>query len=167
MARHKAPTKKQLTAMSLISKGMSPTQAMLKAGYSKSSSRIPKQALFKSAGVMNVIEQMQGQLLDDGITPLFLAHQLAKFAKSENPKVFAMAYDRISKIIGIEASKNEEPIKRQITLTEYLEPLKDIVAPTTSLPETDSLQDNLIPHISDSPFNSSEGNKEALEELII
>ena len=69
-------TQKQITALQLINQGMSPTQAMLKAGYSKSSARIPKQALLTSQAVTSVVDKFKLELQDAGLTTAYMA---AKF----------------------------------------------------------------------------------------
>lgn len=121
MARHKHPTKKQTTALTLISNGLSPTEAMRKAGYSESTIRIPKQALLKAAGTQAIIQVMQTELMNQGITGLFLADKLAKFAQSENSKEFYGAYDRIAKIVGIEKKEGEPEKKREMVFTEWVD----------------------------------------------
>lgn len=121
MARHKAPTKKQILAIDYLSRGASPTEAMRKAGYAQSTLRNPKQTLLKGAGTQTIVELMRGQLLDNDITGIYLANKLTKFINSENPKVFFSAYDRVSKIMGIEptASQLGQP-SRQVTFTEWV-----------------------------------------------
>lgn len=167
MARHKTPTKKQTMAMDLITQGMSPTEAMRKAGYSKASTRIPKQVLLKSAGVTGILQVMQGQLLDSDINGIYLAERLAEFAKNNNPKVFFMAYDRIAKIVGIEPSaKDVQTPKRQVTFTEWVD------NPTQQEKEEykDTNMDDLIALDSikldrfDNPENSESIDPEPLKE---
>lgn len=121
--RTKAPSKKQVVALQLVSNGYNPTDAMLKAGYSKSTSRNPKKNLLSKPQVLSIIDQMNLVLKDKGINGMYLGEKLAEFAQSDNPKTFFSAYDRISKLVGIESQgKQSDPqIKRTVTFTEFVQ----------------------------------------------
>lgn len=120
MARYKRPTKKQVDALTLIENGLSPTEAMRRAGYAESTIRIPKQALLKSAGAQSIKKIMQGELESQGINGIYLADRLAEFAKSNKLAEFIAAYDRISKINELDSNKEDQTLKRSITFNEWV-----------------------------------------------
>lgn len=143
MRGKKSPSKKAITAIQLVNQGMTPTQAMLKAGYSKSTARNPKNNLLTKPSVVSIIDTMKTTLQDKNITGVYLASKLAEFATSDNPKVFAMAYDRIGKILGIEPSQGDlakTPV-RQVTFTEWV---SNAPTPEPVAIETKENNDDLI-----------------------
>ena len=127
----KRPTQKQITTIQLISKGMSPRQAMIKAGYSEGSAGHPKKNLLSKPQVLTIIDQMKLTLQQGGIDGIYLAKRLEEFARSDNAKVFYGAYDRISKIVGIEPSQSQLTPTRSITFNEWIES-----KPTVQVTET-------------------------------
>lgn len=165
------PTIKQKIAIDLIGKGFSARAAMLKAGYSKVTASQPKKNLLSKPKILNIVDQMKLTLENEGIDGEFLAHKLAKMAKSENYKEFTAGYDRIKTITGIEAKQEEQIKKRELTLTEYLTPRDLQTNPETKEEVIPNNQDNLISNIIDTkevveeqPINNTEST---LAELII
>lgn len=89
MSKDRKPTKKQTTALQLINNGLSPRQAMLKAGYSEEAANHPKR-LFKSQGVQALIDKFQFELSDVGVTTNYLAKKYAEWldaTKKQSVKV--------------------------------------------------------------------------------
>lgn len=139
MARRQAPTDKQLIAIDYLNRGDTPTKAMKKAGYAPSSYRNPKKNLLEKAGTKTIVQLMQGQLIDSGVDGIYLADKLAEFTKSSNPKVFFGAYDRVAKILGIDAQENGQK-KREITFTEWVANDKP-ATPLEEIHQEDNLDD--------------------------
>lgn len=173
------PSQKQVQAIQLINKGLSPRQAMLRAGYSVNVAKNPKQNLLSKSQVLTIVEQMKLTLQQEGIDGIYLGNKLAALAKSDSSKDFIMAYDRIAKVIGIEGKQAEaEPIKRQITLTEYLHPKEHLEEKKETVAATEVeevIDESLQPKIADYqadevevlPTIMREPIKETIEELII
>lgn len=141
MATKRRLTPKMVTAMQLIAKGSSNRQAMLKAGYSKSAAGNPRKNLLSKPQVLSIIDQMKLTLDDAGVNGQMLALKLANFAKSDNPKVFFRAYDRIGKIVGIEPTQSQLGgiPKRQVTFTEWVD-----TGATEARPVKEDNNDDLI-----------------------
>ena len=119
--RQRVPSKKAVQALEFMSRGMTKRQAMIKAGYSKTTAANPGNNLLKQSTILSALDRMKLTLENRGITDIYLAEKLAELAKSDNPKTFYMAYDRITKVVGIEpTTKPENTPKRQITFTEWV-----------------------------------------------
>jgi phage terminase small subunit len=157
-------TKKQLTAINLISKGLSARQAMLRAGYSEITASQPTKNLLSRPQVLSLVDTMKLTLERQDINGVSLANKLVEWFKNPNYKVSMGAYDRIAKIVGIEPSKQDlkEPIKRQITLTEYLQPNTQ---PIEGKPDTNHLEAS-VAHIEETE-NITVDQTVDPEELII
>lgn len=139
----KAVSQKQKLATQLLSQGFTARQAMIKAGYSKGTAGNPKKNLLSKPQVLTIVERIDYTLNQRGITPEYLGNKLADLAESDNAKTFIMGYDRIAKIKKIDQQPNQEPIKRQITLTEYLhtEPTVTVTTPIEDVTEQPKISD--------------------------
>lgn len=176
----KQASQKQLIAISLVSQGLSKTEAMRRAGYSKSMINTPKQ-VFTSQAIMTAVDKFKLELKDKGLTTDYMASKLAEWLEAgsiEHPdyQTQLKAYEFLKQIVIDEEKKQDQPIKRTMTLTEYLQPN---ISSSKTTADIDPLQDLLAsdqPHILDledrskneSPVVLEEKNTEkTLEELII
>ena len=161
-------TQKQITALQLINQGMSPTQAMLKAGYSKSSARIPKQALLTSQAVTSVVDKFKLELQDAGLTTAYMAAKFQEWltATTEHGKpdyqTQQQAY-RFFKEVVIEpdiVKKNDPNLisRKTISLEEYITPSKD---------NTPSLEEATMPQIQEIAEEVVPDTNPDQEEVII
>ena len=137
--KHKNATKKQIMALQLINQGLSPRQAMIKAGYSTNVANNPRKYLFNSQAITNIVDKMQLELKDVNITTSYLAKKLAEWMEATTTKGFKIgkdgfeqvmepdyktqiaAYDRVKDIYGITPQKKDtEGLKRRMTLEEFI-----------------------------------------------
>lgn len=132
----KRPTQKQITALSLISKGMTPTSAMRKAGYSAVTARNPKANLLQSENLVTIIDRLKLKLEDMGVTDQYIAQKIFGWLESPNPKIQMGGYDRAKEILKIQPDpKPLEGMTRQFTFTEWVNDHKSaspLTAPTAS-----------------------------------
>lgn len=125
--RRKA-TKKQLTAIQLINQGLPMGEAMIRAGYSESTARSPKQALFMSSAILDVREKTKLELENAGLAIPFLVQQYKRFltAQKTDNDDYAIQLKATKDLLELhgfkQEKKTEEPPKRQITITEWLKP---------------------------------------------
>lgn len=73
-----------VTALQLINNGMSQAQAMIKAGYSKSSARHPKRLLMQRQGLKTIVDTFKIELEDRGITVAYLASKYKEWLDAED-----------------------------------------------------------------------------------
>lgn len=81
------PTEKQLKTFEHMKKAKSMQEAMLKGGYSKSSSLKPKQNFTDREGVKPLLEQYQEHLINAGISPEILAEIQAEGLFDQNSAI--------------------------------------------------------------------------------
>lgn len=137
----KKPSQKQVDALTLINKGMQPTEAMIKAGYSKFTARNPKKNLLTKSQVVPIVDMMKLRLENLGITGFYLAEKLAEYAQSNNPKTFFSAYDRIKDVVGINPNQRDmEGVTRHVEYTEWVQSLPN---PKIEIKEVEQPQEDI------------------------
>ena len=85
--KNRPATQKQITALKLINDGMSPHEAMLKAGYSTKAAQHPKRFLMKAQAIQSLVERFHLELRDEGITTAYLAKKYAQWLDAEDPVI--------------------------------------------------------------------------------
>ena len=187
----KQASKMQLTAIALRAKGMNPTEAGRRAGYSEATLRTPKK-IFTSQAIVAAVDKYKLELKDKGLTTDYMATKIKEWLEAEDimmdklgnvhhqPNYIAQqnAYKFLKEVLIDEEKKKDQPIKKTLTLTEYLTPnTRDIpdsnVQDTSEAIELDTIQDfasTNTPHIIDTKSSLEESTnpyKETIEELII
>ncbi len=120
-----SPTKRQLTALQLINKGMKPTKAMRAAGYSESAARNPKQALLDSTALSALVDDLKLELENAGLTKAYIAQKIYRLTNAnkedEDDYKIQLGALQLATKIHQEAKKPQEgQISRKIELTEYI-----------------------------------------------
>lgn len=94
-AKGNLPTPQQVKALELIRSGLKPQDAMLKAGYSKGTSKHPKENLLQSVGAKTIIEQYQEAYTRVGITPHYMAAKTKEWLEAKKVKGSFTEPDRV------------------------------------------------------------------------
>jgi len=94
-ALNNQPSDKQVKAMRLIKDGVAPCQAMKEAGYSKRTSRSPKQNLLGSVGAKTIIEQYKDAYAKVGITPPYMAQKTKEWLEAQKIKSSMTEPDKV------------------------------------------------------------------------
>lgn len=115
------PTKKQEATFKHMAKAKSLQEAMLKGGYSKSSSLKPKQNFTDREGVKPLIEQYRDDLINAGISLELLAEIQAEGLFDQNAAVRLGYLKESKKDLGVSAPTEDSNLKRRIVAEEFFE----------------------------------------------
>ncbi len=132
LGRNKKPTIKQVRALQYISQGMSKRQAMIKAGYSKSSADAPGQMLMKREGTKQLLDSFKLDLIRAGLTGEHWANKIFEWSEatkidhsSTGPDLDVPDYDtqikgfdRWHKVMAPEGQTSG--VKRKLTIEEFI-----------------------------------------------
>lgn|SRR3990167_1986550 len=132
--KHVKATTKQLQALKLINEGMSPHEAMLRAGYSKRVAGHPKRYLMKAQAIQSLIERFHLELKDEGITTAYLAKKYKEWLDAHLTQILTLAKDKTGQPITMEVDKPD--YKTQI---EAAKMLKEIFNLTPTYKDSESL----------------------------
>ena len=106
--------------MQLRANGLSKRQSLIQAGYSINTANQAKR-VFKTEGMVSLIENFQGQLLDAGLTSEYWVEKIKGWSRSENTRDQKDAFDRWYKIFGESLKSNDGgQLKRKISFEEWI-----------------------------------------------
>lgn len=126
----------QLKALTLHAQGLTKTEAVKKAGYSKSVQNVPSQ-VFTGTAIVSAVDRFKLQLKDVGLTTEYWATKFKQWSEHPDPKTQQEAYKLYREIaLANEIKKPEDSIKRTVTLTEYLNPATPNSRPSEPSPKT-------------------------------
>lgn len=175
----KQASQKQLVAIQLVSQGMSKSEAMRKAGYSEKTVNTPKQ-VFTSQAIVTAVDKFKLELKDKGLTTDYMAAKIQEWMDAQDSKgnpdylIQQNAYKFLKEILIDQEVKDKQPIKKTLTLTEYLQPNTNEDSLSNpieiNVEEENILEDIIKPHIVDRIDVGKEEDKpveQELEELII
>lgn len=155
-------TKKQITALRLVSQGMPAGKAMIQAGYSKGVARNPKKMLYESEAITTIIDKFHFELKHMGVTTGYLAKKYAEWIDAQKTEFESEVVEgtagkkiKITKRVNVPdyqtqiqagkmlndvyklkpEAKEDDGLKRRITLEEFITP-KEV----SELPANDSEQ---------------------------
>ena len=111
--------------LTLVNQGVTPTEAMRKAGYAESTVRNPKQKLLRSNAVLDIVQQVKFELEDQGLTVQFLVQKYKQLieAKKTDPDNYEVQLKDVKEIMvlhGVDRETKRETPKRRITLEEFI-----------------------------------------------
>jgi hypothetical protein len=110
---------KQIKAMQLRANGLSKRQSLIQAGYSISTANQAKR-VFKTEGMLSLMDNFQNNLLDAGLTSEYWTRKIKEWSESENPKVQQEAYNFWLEVMNnLEARESNNP-SRKIVFEEWL-----------------------------------------------
>lgn len=181
--RHrKQASQKQLTAFQLRAQGLSPTEAARKAGYSEATINTPKQ-IFTSQALVTAVDKFKLELKDKDLTTDYMAAKIKEWMEAQtiirdkqgnvhyqsDYQTQQNAYKFLKEILIDQEIKEKQPIKKTLTLTEYLTPQN--IQSTDSNP-IQELSPSETPHIIDTiesnlSYKEEKEQDKILEELII
>jgi len=131
--RKQAPTVKQIKALQNLAQGLSMRQSLIRAGYSMKQANKGKQFFFGMRGAREALESMTQHLIDQGLTPAFMAKKVKEFVDAKkidhsHTEPDKLVPDYRTQIEGVklwreirnENIKGAQGKKREITLTEFI-----------------------------------------------
>jgi len=105
--------------MQFRAQGLSKRQSLIQAGYSISTANQAKR-VFKTEGMVSLMENFQHELVDAGLTTEYWVGKIKEWSESESPKIQQEAYNIWLEVMNTEESKKSENPSRKITLEEWL-----------------------------------------------
>ncbi len=125
MGRKVPPTQKQQLALQYISQGLNKKNAMIKAGYSPATARVPSK-LMRSKNIESAMERLQHELVSIDVTIPYLAQKIKSTleAKKDTSEDYTTQLQGLKMakdiLIPLPKKNDDRPLKRKLTIEEFL-----------------------------------------------
>lgn len=111
------PTKKQIQTFKHMKRAKTLQEAMLKGGYSKTTSLMPKANFLDREGVKTLMEKYREDLINAGISTEMLAEIQAEGLFDQNAAIRLGYLKETKKDLGIAAEEPSSQFNQQINIT--------------------------------------------------